>query len=538
MGIFKVPLLNSLRWVEKDPVIDPRYNKRPFDLEIDQYNPNGCYYAKWQTNDKAQVQVISDYVPELNFYHYATDRLYKTIAIPESPTNILDVTYKCYEAEIDFSEFDEGDYYGQLEYNDGSQDKIWQTSPISVADLHKDTILYEYKNSINDYGVVFDTGIVFNFRVEGGLYSPLFKSNTEQYTDQKYNITQEDSIPFRNFSHIVGTAEGVPNWVIDKCNRIFAVDQKQINGVFYERAEAGSEFEPTRNENSLNQDGFWSLAVIPKDNNNLEQYTTGDEPINQDYVVIRKNEPRLNIAANIAISGVFRERSVLDYIAINNKTFSEFTLLIGTSNGGSEIGTWDIPTDVTSVKTIRHRFNSAQTLYLSGITETGGLNIDFDFIYDQADAVPVIPSGGGVAAFPIGFGAFYEEINDGDFEIQWDGETGLGKAGAGYEGWAISGTNGTIDRKNTFMIGWDSTQPITRDTIIGSNSLTLTKEQLPVNNVTFGKDRKGGNAGVDVLSASTAGVTGQIAYNMGGSGNPIDIRPRSLVTMWIVKITA
>jgi len=130
---FRIPLLNSFRWVNANPNVDARYNSKPFDDKVDQYNPNGPYYAKWQTNDKAQIQLLSDFVPSLNFYDYCSNKFYLNIPITPIGTQILGVTFVCYQAEVDFSLFAEGDYYGQITYNDGTQDQVWQTSPLNLA---------------------------------------------------------------------------------------------------------------------------------------------------------------------------------------------------------------------------------------------------------------------------------------------------------------------------------------------------------------------------------------------------------------------
>jgi len=552
---FRIPLLNSFRWVKKNPITDSRYNTLPFDYEVDQYNPNGCYFAKWQTNDRAQVQFLSDFTCELKFYNFYTNIFYIGIPILEVNTSIVGQTFKCYEAEIDFSDFDEGEYYAEITYNDGTTDIIWQTSPLEVRELHAETLLYEYKNSRNDKDIIFETGIKFNFRVEGSITNYLPKSNNELYVDQEYDVTQENSIPFRNFTNLIGSARGLPNWVIDKLNLVFSVDEKQIDGVYFEKADAGSSFEPTRQDVGRNKDGYWSLLVVPNESYTIDELTTGETPIDNDYKVVRKNEAYNSTGANLTISGIFKTKSVLDYIGITNKTFTAFTLNIGTTNGGSEIAIWYVPADVTSVKTIRHKFNAITDIYLTGITEQGGLDLDIDLCYDQLDATSVIPSGGGGFNLPIGFVGEYEEVNDGDFEIYWDGETGLGKVGTGYEGCAISGTNGTKNRSGKVSIGWDIENTTERDTEVGSNLITLTKAQLPNEGLLLFRDQvnpSNGDIPTDTTNVARAGTNGGggIPYelrrgNTGafvglssplGEGAAIDITPAGLITLKFVKI--
>lgn len=529
---FRIPNLNSFRWRLKTVDKDPRYESLPFDDVVD---PN-CYSAKWKTVDRAQIQLLSDYEPTLTIHDYWSDEQIDDISIPEIDFNVLDVTFKCYQAEVVFAEYGEGDYYCRLTYNDGVNDIIWETSPLEVRDEQPLTLLFECTNKENDKDVIFDTGIVFNFRVEGirdRKFLP--KSANQLYTDQIYNVTQENSIPFRNFTIDIGMASGLPNWVIDKINLLFSLNQKKVDGTYYEKAEENSEFEPTRGDIGLNEDGWWSINVIPKINNLGYSYKTGSDDLNNDYKVVRESKFYENVADGFSIGDIFKTHTVLDYLKITNKSLAPFSLKLGTTNGGNEIGEYSFTEDLTDVWSVRHAFETIQTVY---ITLVGDVTIDVYVAYDQLDAKPAPVPVSGSGGFVKNTVYLYEELNDGDFENHWDIGTGLGKADTPFFGCAMSdGRNGTLDRSNQFIIGFDLDNPSSRDTVVGSNQITLVKANIPPLPIPFGRDRKAGNAGLDVISAEYPGPFGTLEKDAGGTSQPIDNRPLSRITVLFVKIS-
>jgi hypothetical protein len=117
--------------------------------------------------------------------------------------------------------------------------------------------------------------------------------------------------------------------------------------------------------------------------------------------------------------------------------------------------------------------------------------------------------------------------------------TGLGKAGTPFSNCAISGTNGTDDMAGFLPIGQIPGETIGTAKGNSTNTITLTVSQLPQNNIDFALDRKGGNAGINVISGNTpgSGPYGKKPINFGGSGAAINIANKSKVQMYFVAIT-
>lgn len=546
---FQIPLANSLRWVNQNPVINPEYNTQSFDDFTDPYN----YFHKRQTNGKEPIQLISDFVPTLEFFT-CDDVLYLNVPINAVPTLIKDVSFLIYEAEVDYSLFAPDEiYYGKITYVDeNAVTQDWRTTPIDVQVKHANTLLYQYKNSYNDKGIVFDTGIIFNNRIEGNLREYQPKSDRQQYEDQEYNGMLLNGIPYRNFNNYIGIAEGIPDWLIDKVNIIFTFDQVQIDGTYY-IATNGTEFKPTRPTNQERQDGFWSLEVQSVPNFFLDKFITGETP-SGDYVVIKKALTYDNVGASFAVAGVFKENINLIRLAVYNYALDTFTMLIGETLGGDEIGTFEFEGELTDSLDCGHLFNGVATVY---ITVPTGVNLKVIFDYNQYDAKPVGPTTP-VPAFPKGYQGMYYEVDPGDFDIHWNSATGLGRVGTGYEGCAIVNTNGIEDMSGQAMIAWDISLPDERNEVVGAanNEITLTRSVLPNESIFLFSGEVNSTPGdiVDAtsyVSRSRGAGSQALNYEMEraatvatrgkseplGLGNPLDITPYARKTVMFVKLT-
>lgn len=676
-NVFKIPLINPFRFVNlRDyDTRDPRYNTFPIDLEVDNKNPNGQYLQKWQFNDITKLQLDSDFADiTFKIYNFCDGTFYKEIAIAAVDIAIIGQTWKVFEAEIAFADWDEGVYYGIISYTTGiskftgvlkealtpdfidgnfiikrngvtvhtansaetfpcnfaageaysieafceqvstadnprirltliKNDEViydsstvavpgasllktgtaqlgavysyrietedtavviypidiadddpvvvtrenWQTSGLHIKEKHEKTLLYEYYNTQNDKGIVFDTGIKFSFRVEGLIREFAPKSLTEDYIDQKYDVYSLNDIPYGTHNNYIGSARGLPDWVIKKMNTIFTVNSVKIDGQLFNKV-SGQQFEMTRPQNGPNEQGYASIQIIENFNGDQEQYKTGEIP-DGDFVVIQKVIKYYDNAANIAVAGIFKTHTNLVGLAIINKGLNAFTLNIGTTNGGSEIGSYQITADVTSFILIEKIFNAAQNVYLTGLD---GTDLDIDIDYKDYDAVQVTP-GVTTGGFIPNVEYTYYELNAGDFDTHFNAATGQGRPDTDFENcFLLDGQNGTINDAGLFRIGWDKTIPGLLGTVIGAvnNFIALTRTYLPAVGIPFisnsvnptEDDTPGANDAVArasnignkpasyTLLKGQAGLEPSIGLSAKlGDGAPLDITPESLV---------
>lgn len=484
---FIVSLLNPFRFVNLYPALDPRYNSLPFDLENDVNNPNGQYIQPWEKDDTAKIQVLSDYTPgddedqnqlSWDFYvHGGITDPYINVPLNVVPKTVLGETFSIYEGEVDFNDFDSGIYYSELSYIDENNDRqVWQTSLIHVATKHYKTRLIQYSSPKNEKGVIFDTGIIFNIRIESIRRNYTPKANTTDYIDQDYNNYLLNDTPYRIFTFYIGSARGLPDWIIDKMNLIFTLKKVKIDYEYYSK-ESGQQFELTRPTGAINEDGFMAINIIPIDNINLSVFETGDLPTG-DLIVIRKTLPFKNNAGDITVAGVFTTYTNFVAIAIINKGGDVFQIKVGTSApvagvGSDDIATLNITADETSYHLINNYFKVAKTVYITGF---GGTSCDVYLVYDQLDA-PIIDTPAEVTSpYPKGHFGFYYEVDAGDFELDWS-VAGVGQRK--YIGCVLIGTGGVDDMTNHYIGVWDRTSPSTRQVSTGSDEINIIRGNLP-----------------------------------------------------------
>lgn len=405
------------------------------------------------------------------------------------------------------------------------------------------TLVYQYSNSQNDFSIIWSTGIIMCLVVEGAIadYEPGFDDII--YEDQLHNTTKLNSIPFRQFTLYAGSATGfagMPTYIGDKINWVFACDQVKIDGVYYQNTD-GSKWEVNRTDpNGTNFIGL-KITIIEVINLFLQSYQAGQIPAGSVKVVDRVLDYVGN-SANITVTGIFTAASLLTKIIIYNNGGDIFTINASTAPDGSApvappFTTTGAPKDVW---VIDEPFDAVSTLYLLGLA---GTNCDIYIRYDQLDAPYIVP--------PVPFKPHvkntrysYEEVTIGDFAVDWNIGTGLGNVGGRYEGCAISGTNGTEDMNGLLELGWDSSMPLTRDMLVGNvgNTVAVTQANLP--NIDLNTDAairyKHGtaqNGGNPTQGLSSVNQNGEFQILLGGSNVPLDISNRARVTLRYVCIT-
>lgn len=459
----------SFRWTDYD--IESPYNTLPLDSLIDYSN----YHQPVQIggggyqSDKGQIQVISDFVPTCGLYTH-NNVFVKDVPMVAIDPPITGVSFICYNGEVDFSDVDPGCYYLKITYTDENDtERDWRTSYLDAQIHHDSTQRFDVSNNGNDKGAVFvnadNTLQVIQFRVASQLRLPVPKSDAEDYEDQYNELTQENSIPFVTLTQLIGGPELLPFWVIEKINLLYSLTNVLIDGQPFAKL-SGSEFKPSeRNVGDIG--AFWEVDIQPNTAYPSDVFVTAD-PAEGDYIVIKQARTFKNQSANFAFAGNFTAGKNLIRIAVVNNGGDEFTMLIGTTNGGAELGTIVFPDDNTDSIDIGKLFTVPTTVYISGIA---GTNLDITFDWNDYLAKNIIPPVGGGQLFAKNTLYFFDEIEDGSFETEFDIATGLGNVGTDHEGCALAdGRNGTPDRTNLMVKSWDRTNPSTRGTNVGAGA--------------------------------------------------------------------
>lgn len=408
----------------------------------------------------------------------------------------------------------------------------WRSCPLDLKVFQPGTQKFEATNSKNAFAVVFinpdKSTLVFQYRVQSALREPLYKSESEIYEDQFYDGYLLGSIPYNTVVNYIGMDNpkgGVPNWVIEKFNLVYSLDKILIDGQQFTKV-SGAEFEPIRPTNQRIENGYWKILIQPSSSYPNDEFTTAGNQPEGEFVMIKDCRNFENISADFSVGGLFNKWYNLIRIPLYNKGLDVFTLKLGTTPGGADIRTFNVPAILQNNFEVGYPFSVGTTLYLTGLNGTScDITLDFNY-YKAVNNAPTIP----ITRFAKNTLYWFVENDAGSFEVEFDVATGLGRVGTEHEGCIIAD-----DYAGMVAQGWDRTQPATRGTVIGDgdNSIALTIGQMPVDNRNQGVDYKSGTGGVPVLSAqSPDGPTGQhIVINYGGDGDPVNIQNHARITV-------
>lgn len=465
-------------WLKPKVAANPLYATVPFEEWDDT-----CYMQPF-TNEETTLQVLAKVGQTFTFklYDIYTNALVQNF-VPVNTgytTQYQLVNYVVWETTINLTGVPYGKYYLELFYNDGVTDQIAQGS-IEVRGVDE-TLLISYKNTINKFSAIFDTGFTPVLRVEGIIKNYIPEFDDLVYNDEIHNTTLLDSEYFDQFkAYFPGLSGYIPAWMAKRINIALGCDVVTIDGVSYQRIE-GSKWD-TQHSPEDDKMGI-SIDITPTVNNYNERLKAATTNTGNFQNVRNATPPYKLVGADFQISGIFKNNVVLAYFAFKNFNNTAFTLNIGTTPGGAELGTFPIGVEDTFTVNIDVEFNSTETVYLSGITGVTGISLEAYAVYDILDAPRItLPFS---ATDTLGKGATirYKEIAPGDLVQAFDVASGLGLIGSKWEKWAFAdGRNGGIDESGCVAVMFDPAQAdyllSKLDTKGGADSITLTTSQLP-----------------------------------------------------------
>jgi hypothetical protein len=241
------------------------------------------YVQKFTLADFVYLQfhfpvLLTSFVIYLYEYVNGTDVLTDTIATQQ----ITDINFPgLYSYEMPTYNFpDEGIFYLKAEIQIGTQASIMYSEPIKVADSFPKTIVLFYNHNINDFDTLFTTGNCHGMmiRIEGGMKSGGFQPGGifDMYHDLDYVSEQLNATPFNVEKFTFGPGYGMPNYMIDKLNRLLSLSEFRIDGTQYVRAD-GAKFERAGvDEYPL---AGWSIDLVRKENQFSEDINMYGDPV-------------------------------------------------------------------------------------------------------------------------------------------------------------------------------------------------------------------------------------------------------------------
>jgi len=547
---FTVVPLNPIKF------IDPRLGKFDGQSYIDlvnKFQESVCFFQKWQQTDSTTIQFLSDYSIEFSVVDLETNSTVASLVPLEIPTALSNQTFKVYEVYINFQTLGlpSGFYGFKVEYVDVNlNDVVLWSEPIDLQDEHEATMLVSYKNSENNFSVIFHEDLEFNIRVDGVIANFSPGADDIIYNDQKRNATMLDSVPYRIFTLFVGNETGVPDWFADKMNRIMSCDSIKIEGDHYQKID-GAKWDIKR------IDGYpfsgLSIEIMPVENRFLYKYKnlSGDLLEPSEFIIVQKNKNYEDLSGSLSVLGEFKNKTLLEKICIV-RTGTTFNLSVGTTPGGTEIGIFQISDLITTIL-INKLFTEPENIYLTGITAVSFLSL----IYKQLDEKPKTIASSGGSSDPLpNITAIYTPGNLEELELNFDMSTGVGRAETPWIGWFIAdGRNGTVNMGGYVPIGFDASNYPNLGVEVGADSITITEAHIPKHSFKVAADDTASQPNIsssNVLARSRTGG-GNSDANLGGSTKDatlgktntygadsptaISLQQKSRVVLWVQKIS-
>lgn len=205
-----------------------------FANRIGRYSQQQPYFQQWQTNDAFDIQFITEGLSATLAWINCYGTVVETITLTQTPNDAITGDKQLFIGTVDFDDLEPGEtYYLLATFGTGIGQRQFVSEPIMVATDLPDTLLFEYSNSVNQTDLIWNVPFSTRMRVEGFIQNFLPGGRVTRYEDQPLDMVTLEGEPTRSYQLLIGGNYGVPDWVIDKINRILMLDTLTIDGVAY-----------------------------------------------------------------------------------------------------------------------------------------------------------------------------------------------------------------------------------------------------------------------------------------------------------------
>lgn len=285
-NILEISGLVPMKFKDTDYTNPAPYNTKYFENfhyreTIPYYLSADDYFQPWQKNDIIYLHLRTNYGPHIVEVINAQGYKVTDLTLSYVATSIESSGLVVYQGALALNSLAEGKYKLQLKSGDPlviTTESDW----FCLKELHQGSILLTYKHSENDFGVAFETGVEFRFRVHGGFKEFQPQSERVVFIDQPNNIVQLSSKSFHTEKLIIGNAYGVPKWVIDKVNQFFDCDSVLVDGKQWV-AVSGARFEANRIDRYTKEG--WTIEVRPAKRRSGNRFVNDAPAAANDYYV-------------------------------------------------------------------------------------------------------------------------------------------------------------------------------------------------------------------------------------------------------------
>lgn len=276
-----IPFLNPIKFVPNTATPGKGFDDDWMYNRIKDFETKVNYFQKWQIGDTSTLQIESTILPNDLKVYDCNKTLKKSIPFTKVADG-AELGVNIYEATVNIDDLPVNKtYYFYLSASYAGVDFAAISEPVRLQTSWPGTLQFAYRNSFNDFGVAFTTGVEFTFRCEAGIMDFNPESEGADYIDQIHNVEVLSGTPYRTFKLYIGDEKGVAPWVLDLLNRVFVCDHVEIEGMRYSK-NTGAKWE-------VNRVKPWplfagSLEIIPSKNKSGLQFIS-DTDISEGLVV-------------------------------------------------------------------------------------------------------------------------------------------------------------------------------------------------------------------------------------------------------------
>ncbi len=282
-----VPYLNPVQFLPVGVVFPSLYHYKEMNSDffvncIQDYSVKKNYFQKWQKNDIIQVQCITNGLGPVQLDLVDCNlKSYGVFPMSLVSDPAVGSPYALYQTNVTLNDLEEGLYYILMTAGTGGTKAQFISEGLKVKEDWPRTLLYKYKSSINKLETIFTSGFYPTIRVEGTLVNFKPSAKYTSYEDEPLDLELIEGIPTQNFELKIGLDNLVPDYIIDKINRVLTLDETYVDG--FKIARTSDEFEVERIPGRA--DAFWTLPIRAS-LNRMGNTLTVDGELNKAVAVI------------------------------------------------------------------------------------------------------------------------------------------------------------------------------------------------------------------------------------------------------------
>jgi len=247
MGNFiYIPKINPVKFLDANPVANPKYHTKYLDAVFFEdralpWHQKEGHTQVWQTTDIINLQFSSNFDPIVVQLLDVYDNVLSSFVTVNQIPSRNNPGFFCYGASIALSGLTTGCYRLKLVLGAAGplQEFAYSEYMYVSADPLLNTILLEYSHYRHHEDVMFETGVVFQYRTAGHVDKFLPGVSQDVYTDQRQNPTVLFARPFNTFEVFFNDEYGATDDEIDLVNRIFSCSSVSIDGKYFTAIEGG-----------------------------------------------------------------------------------------------------------------------------------------------------------------------------------------------------------------------------------------------------------------------------------------------------------